>query len=659
MSTGSVIPQAIFYLGSKVTPDNALLAAAGTESFYYSNVKANALDEKSFFRADKVVKWIRETAVAHINTIQTLFNLINFSAICYLAYKLTEEIQKYNFTAVVWLSTTFFETFPVIIVAGLAFGIGGYINHRYKKSLPPAEERTNGQVTITEGIHGKQTFSRYLHITKSVVTFTMLFFAKNRFGLVLGLIGSGYSFFKNENIKWINFSRTWDINNGTVRDAKVTYHMLKLSPSDPSTDDCAICLSNEPQLEMAFCTSHLFHTNCIGMNVEANSHKLLNNARFTRVRTETNNNGSRSVSYHYDVTLEGNNLPACPTCRAIPQQNGCSVEVFDWEHMKTYYTKASINRGHPSKFESFYAAYNVFQASLTYLQKYPELAAGIYKIQKLMLVTDAIGLVWSAGLLIQRCVEKFCPADSSRSKKCLFVLAVIIGIVATSALSYFVILQLNAYLKSAVILKDLLQKLPIPAESLKGVSVDWTTPSSFQMIQTLFLSRIIVSVALACFSKNRRTNLVSAVAQILGFANISSLRWIGFSQTLQSPLNDIVKSGGSHTIFLDTNSMERLYIDSEFMVNSTIAAQPAKLQPMLSSIQDYMSKLLDKSHWNRYWNITRNQYGMETDRALRYGTTLQKNVLQAVDGAAPPFSADVSMVAYDSFYQKYAIVEIS
>ena len=42
-------------------------------------------------------------------------------------------------------------------------------------------------------------------------------------------------------------------------------------------------------------------------------------------------------------------------------------------------------------FEKLYAIYNVAQAGLSYLQKYPELAVQIFTIQRVLLVTDFLG----------------------------------------------------------------------------------------------------------------------------------------------------------------------------------------------------------------------------------------------------------------------------
>lgn len=642
----SNVARLALYVAEQASWEGALAAVSTAESGFYASLKVGLLE------ANKAIRWIRETAISRITEIQFLFDSINFATICYFSYNLAEALtERYAFSILIqvgpWITGA---AIAAIVMVGTYFVL--------KKCYPDETlVSSNNKVDIE-----KKANRGFVQTSKLVVNIALFIFAKNRLALGIGLLASAYSCFKNSKIKWLSFTREFPIqlhqNFRTVANRlTITYNMLSV-PVDKSheNDDCMVCMNKEAE-KVSTCARHVLCMDCAKRVVEEKSDHLVRNLNYTRVETKNYTNGRYTHStWHYDIRMPLENLPNCTKCNFPPLQNSCTGRVNDLQHGDLHANfiipRPSVDR--QPMFEKLNAAYNIVQAGFSYLQTYPELAEGIFKIQKVFIVTDLIILGATCGYLTKRVWEKLNMNDRSTKARILFVLATVTTAVAAGALSYLIVMQLNAYLQSAVVLKDLLQKLPISPELIQNLSANWTVPTAQKFIQCLYVNRIMATVALSFFSKQRALNLISAAAQLFGLGSISSLKFIDFTQNIDWPLTKVLANGGTFSDpSLHTYSLSNFSATGTYMVPSSCAKDPAHMQTIMQSIYDHSNRIFDNSDWYSYWNIYYS-YGVETSRTLMYRVTLQNINPGSCGCTLSPSLTDLAMSGYDRDVNRYA-----
>lgn len=640
----SQVPQFVFYLGSQATPEAISATSSTFEGGFYASLRVGAM------QASRIVKWVQESAISRIHEIQMIFNAANALIVVYYAKKIVDKTQNhFQFSVVDLTSAWTFGILPVVLTTGIAFAIGMLITNRLSKDTT-ANEVYDPAFTISEKMIIQQEIAKALHVTKLVLNIGLACMAKNRFWFLVGLAGSGYSLFKNSSIQWLRFSRGFEIQNQNlpgIRRATITYKMLALKPGSSMVNEtCAICL--EKPVDMAFCINHVFHKNCMKQLVATKSANFMNGLQI--IKQIMPNNQNRTKKCNYFVTVPEQNLPNCPQCRDFPLQNDCDILIHD-STFGNCDARVTIQRQkdnqYQSLFEKFYAAYNIVQVSLAYLQQYPELAAGIYSIQQVMIVTDIFGLLGTAYYLQKQVQEKL-HISVGGLRETMYRVAAVATFVAMGALSFFVALQINTYLQSALVLKDILAQLEISPDILKTIDVQW---ASATILQSLYLMRMTMSVALGFFSKQRLLSLWNVAAQAFSFTAISRLKWIVFSQTLTDyPLRKAFAEGGTHTLNLDEWSLSDLTVKSEFLVSSSCTKETHHVKSVLKSIYGCMSKLLDKSSWDRYLETIYTSNGVKISRKIYYSVNLQNNPVLPCDCTLIPSLTRLSMSGRDAWY---------
>lgn len=643
-STSSRVPQLILGLGAKTTLETVSAASSLCEGAFYASVRANSGE------SHKIVKWIRETAVSRIHEIQLLFNVANALFILQSAEKFITEVQdRFQFSIVDLAAAWTYNALPLIVVIGTAFAIGKLAIILFSK--PSAAAETIGDVTISKGASTQQEIAKALHVTKLVLTIGLSCLAKNRFWFVVGLLGSGYNLLKNANIEWLQFSRKFDIpDHDTISGGTVTYNMLALDPEDSGSDEtCAIC--QDSNVDTAFCVNHLFCKQCISKTVVTNSEHFMNDSNIERwVTTEEHDPAGliTSTRYDYFAKIPEENLAPCPLCRTFPMQNDISLLISDTALKSgSKYAHVSIERtseDDPALFEKLYSAYNIVQAGLAYLQQYPELAAPIFTLQKVMMVTDLIGLAGTVDQLQKNVQRKW-----GFSKKTMHI-ASTVAFVATAALACLAIFLLNDYLKPVFVLKELLTQFGISPEILSTIDTQWARA---EPLQVLYLVRLIMSVALGFFSKQRWLTFGSIAAQIFSLNAISQLNFIRFSQTLSDyPLRQIFGEGAAHTSSLNGWSLSDLTVNGEFLVDSSCAKDADQASSTLKSTYDCMSKLLHESSWDRY--LRKVHYlglgELFSTQEIHYSVDLQPPLITAFGSYVSPTLTGISMSGNDISY---------
>ncbi len=648
ISEYSRVAGTVTYLASQITAEGLIAASSALEAGFYGSLKLNSTDDY------KAVKWIRKFAVEHIRAIQTLFNTVNAAASLYYAKRLlTLAETRFNFSASAIISLPFklllkhpYLAGPSILAASAVL-TGGLLLY-FRLTRTPEKEIPPGQIVVSEGKSTAQQFAKFFHTTKLVCNCVLLALSKGSPAQTVDLPGTLYSILQNSQIKWIHFTqiqkcpRPVDVDlNGYIQKIKATYNMLQL-PANPKIDNsegCGICYESNRVLESALCANHIFCRSCLEAEVKNKNKTILDGARYTLFETKHyTNNAPTHTTYSYQSTLQEGQMPRCPLLCEIPLQNYCDLSITN-STRGTLTTHPDVEgdvskKSHKQSAQllaQLSATYSIVQAGLAYLQTYPQLAASIYKIQCVMGVVDCFALLGTGIALSTRVTKKW---GVNLKKSMSARIGLIAAVIGTGAISHFSMLQINAYLKSAIILKDVLSKLPIDADQLKNISASWNAPFSHQTLQCLFLSRIATSVASAYFAKNRQMHFLAAAAQMFALAGLSSLRWIEFQQTFNWPLKTFINQGAILSENVKPNSIRELIVASQFLVSRFQAIDATRLQAQLQAIYNFTQKAFENSSWNSFWAW--HQVGNVSYYLPHYAIRLQNNVMEIASHLVPP-----------------------
>ncbi len=639
MACRSKVVDAVLFLGSQVTPERVIAGTAALEALFYGCLKVNPNQEPA------IVHWMRDTTAEYIREVQTLFNLVNAAASLYYAKRFLESANsRFYFAATLPQNLT--RHLPLALATA---SIGALILHNFlSHSCLKNPEPKPGDVLTSESTYRTQTLAKTLHTTKLILNAAWGVFSRDRMAQVFDLLQTGYSYAQNLKVNWLKYSWVGDTDkpeftgNG-IEAVFVTYSFLRRPVNDPPVDECGSCFEDAIKKDVAWCSNHLSHLECVKKTLASPTRtgRILNKSRFQAIRT----------SYHpsapllgYRVTLNPENVQNCPTCRRIPPASSYDIQVKNKTGI--FESTAAIgetdpallqSKAHAEKMdmliENLVAAYSIVQVGLAYLQTYPQLAGTIYKIQSAMILIDLCSLFAVGVTLKKRVASKWEEGfQNPLMNKILFPAAVTM----TFAFSYFAVFQLNAYSKSTLILKDLVSKLLINPDPLKTLSAEWTSPISHTLLQSLYMSRVIGSLALACFTENRRANIVSAVAQLLSLAGLSSLKWIEFQQRIGWPLWAIVAPGkGVLSSNLRLNSVSELTLTSRFLVAGQYANDSNHLHDTLQSINNFVRRTFDHSSWD---SLRLDQE--EWIRHPHFVVHLQNKMIEFVGKTVAPFFWD-------------------
>jgi|694.fasta_scaffold148748_2 hypothetical protein len=635
-TASSFIPQLIHTIGSNLSWNEGAVISSTLEAAFYGSLKGGMQN------TGRVLNWIRETSISHVNKIQVLFNIANGAITFYFANSLTNEIlERFAISQIFegeygWV----LKSISIAPALGIVTFLGVLVINRFSPPLKAPQSTTN-QTAISATLSTQQKIAKVLHIAKLALSVALACFAQNQMYFAISLVGTTYSLWKNLQLKWLTFSRTINLNLPPIYKADQTYHMFALPPSS-TKDQCSICL--EEDVETSFCAKHAYHEPCISELIEKKDIEFIQNANLRKIETKHYQNGVYTHSnYHWEAKIPENDLPNCAMCRDFPAQNTLELKIHDTEHgklpcnvtiVKSEERTQKISANRQKIFENLYAIYNVAQAGLAYLQTYPELAASIFNIQELMIFTDLIAYAASGYLLTKKIGEKLKLQNSLAFKA-----AAVAVLVAAAAASYFAILQINAYLTPALDLKDLLKQLPIPAQN--GIEISWNAPYTLPIIQCLYLSRMTASIALAVFSSQRKANLLSAACQLFSLIGISNLKWMEFGLTLAWPLKKINEEGGN--VFLSAYDLKSLTLTTYSLID------PKNLQSNLQAIYNHATSFFNNSSWSRHWLVSYKN-GIEISRKLVYTITLQNNSLVPSLGTFFPSLVNYSINLIDNIY---------
>ncbi len=291
--------------------------------------------------------------------------------------------------------------------------------------------------------------------------------------------------------------------------------------------------------------------------------------------------------------------------------------------------------------DKFYTVYNVAQAGLSYLQKYHELAAMIFKIQKVLIVVDIIGL----GCTVYSLYGSIRKKMHNVSAKKMVVLS-IISAVALAAISYGAVLGIQTYFKPSFNPAEILSGLDISAEKLKGINLSWDAPFIQTAMQCLYVSRIVATFTSVFFSKNPKLCMVSALSQTFSLFRISQLRWLKLEQTLEGGFPAFWSWEG-----LTTNRIQLKHVITKAtcMIHPSCTKEASHLQAAVQSIYKYVDTLFKKESLKPYWRV-RFRDGIEVGRTLYYEVVVSGHAPDPCACTLPIKLVELTMKAVDIYH---------
>lgn len=677
----SEVPKWFFWVGSQI-PKVAHEHGGFTvlESAFHKAIVSTSKNNP------KIVQSVHEFAVAYIHEIQIVFNLINLSSLVFYGKTLIDEInKKYSFKVLNKVIEYTHAYFVSVLLVGTIFGSVCYILSKKQKVTPPRlqvvqEGAGTAHIEITNKQSGEQMFAQPIHLTKLILSTSLVFFGQNRLGYAVNTLGTLYSHHINSNLRWLNYSRKFPSepiqfdgpNPGLytrygnpafrISQTKITYNLLSLPYKGADNEDCAICTDSKPDMKLH--GFHAYHEDCLGDWIANNTQHFNDGSLISRTALHHERNHVYThTTYSFGADLSEKNLPTCPECRDMPNQNRLNVEVTDHD-IGTRSASVNIVRPYKSQqklFEKFYAAYNFAQAGFAYLQKYPELATTIVTIQRIALCIDAIGLVISTYYLYNNLfpgiprdlregetIEQRRRLEKSQNQK---FIAFVAAAITLPLISYFGVKLINRLMRPNIVIKDLLATMNLSPEFKAEATLDWKAPWKHEATQAIHLCRLVTTAALTYFSPLSKSNLISLAAQTYTLHGISSLRWITLNQFIANPVQRAVSQGA----WLTTNQISNMNLKAHFLTYPSCSSDSVHLQSTIEAIQDYTNRLFEGSVWSSFWRIIR-QNGVEVSRFLVYKIELKAKEIMDCACTLKPSLSEISGSLTDNFYGS-ALVE--
>lgn len=552
----SLIPQTALFLASNLSGSFPACISTTLEGAFYSSLKSNT--------ADSFQNNVSDFCISFIHQIQFGFIALNAGIIWYLAFQIFQD----HYTS-------------IGLGAGVCLASWG-IHAWQDQCAQPQEKKTIDNVGIQEATTFAQDVTKSVHLAKLILYGLAIVSGKNVFSSSITLVGSLHNYYKNHQLKWIQFTQKSNIRykdkipmegftSPTIeREATVSYKMLNLAPTSSLTQKtCSICHEVKSPVDMGFCSRHAFHKDCLEKYVIHSSENFLKDASLRKTHVvETGRTYREYDKFH--AVIPQKNLPRCPNCRTFPEQN--FIEVFLPGCSSSTSLTRIQNRSKPllPLFETLYSAYNMARAGLSSLQQYSELTALVFKVECVFFLTDIAGYGITLYYLHHK-IQEFLKI--SEEQESMYHTAFAAVALALAAFSYGISFKLRKLLDAS-------------SPALKGLAhsnLKWGTPFIFTAMHCLAMNRIIATLALSFFSKNFWANRLSLISQIFSFYHFSKLRWIESTELFE------------YSNKKTSLSPKQLTIRSFFLVPGSCIKDPSHLKSIVSAIQEYGQKVLNNS----------------------------------------------------------------
>lgn len=606
LHTSGIIPQWFLDFHSQFTWEIPAGFTSLAEHVFYSyiqGVEENSPDKK-----------IADFCITHFNEIQFAFNVINAGTVALLA----QEFFGLPFISIVLC--------PIIIT---------FLNILIIDHSRPVEVKETDRVSVSDIVTTQQTWAKVLHLSKILFNILFIAYGKSSTFTYFCLAGTAYSFMKNHHLKWAEFTCSFS----SPYYSNCTYTFLKLSPPLNLRDKiCTICSKNSPDLDLAFCPSHAFHSDCI------TNHLMTILPNIQEKETVLDPIGPFFPFFRHNIliTQDANriplsNYPTCPVCKQIP--NHSTLESNTIEIEKPPVESNIVLR------RFIFPFYQVLKIGLAILQTYPELAPTLFKIQQVLLIPDLMNFLSTCFFLQEEMISTF-DVDKDHS---LVFLALTMG--ACFIASYFFLQRINMVTNPSTDLQSLANSLPVGGGKLH---LSWSSLKIHTFMCCLISTHLIASVALILLSEKQHLSPVNTVTQILNLAvSLSTLlnfRWISFTYLLNKPLQYALENGGSIGSSLYPSDLKSLSYEGVMMIPPSCSYQHSHLESVVHSIQEFCQNLFKQSIWKDvYWMVTY-QNGVEIGRTLYYDVLFKNVSILQCDCTLPIAVASQAITAIDNLF---------
>jgi hypothetical protein len=639
--SSSEAPRWIFNLAARAantTIDQLFAVCTGMERIFYASLYTSSPNRP------KWVKQIQVVAKENIHNIQNGFFFLNLGASVLCAWDLLLKIEKQFSIVIVSRSRTLDEkmVWPVLLTLTTLLASAALLWNKW--SMPPQTVPRADEMEMSERFDVLQQGAQLLHLARLAMYVALAYLSRDRFWPIVNAIGSALNLYNLlSNPQRVLFSKVCEEGLGLLRQdgitsVKFTYETRASSHGDFSaeSDECPICF--DPKPDVFFCTNHRFCRECLKNYLGSKVAELIGASQYTLTVMQHYVDGSPTHTTHeYAIDVPETALPSCPLCRDHPKQNTCELTVSEagYGQCRTFTNIVREDSGQSPLFEKLHAAYSVAQAGLAFLQRYPELAVVTFKIQRALIISDVVFLVFTVRHLYEKFKKKI-----ARSARVVFATGL-------SVIPLAILLYKIKKLKYGLPSQETLLGLQSSLQLAQGIKViGWDSPLIHRLMQAVYIHRAAASIAMAYYSEKPGVSLLAAGAQIFSLSMLAQMKWLSLEQILEWPLGKIVAAGGTLDRYLSEQHLKRLAVRTSVLVHPTDFHKPMRLQSAVTWACDYMNRLFDHSFWERYWKIY-SVKGIEVARDLNYSVVLGDAALQTYTDAHCPFLVNAAMAATD------------
>jgi hypothetical protein len=669
----SLVPRLIWGLAAR--SEGLLAGYQIAEALYHATLHMHPSE-----RGSRVYK-LYNTILAQTRLAQTTFQGVDGITIFLCARRVLEQVRGRSPSFASYSATRAQESAWAIALTGVVCALAMGLLKTIHRSLP--HETTQGNTdrlnyTATLGWNTRQLSLQAPQMARILLEVALACLSKHPFWSACGAVASTASLINTLRIRQLSVTATLNQERQDAIGRHQSAEQQRLSPTplwqdpyftpwpDPTyayiaqatvttqflspaavDEECLICLESLANTPTANpCPNeHPLHMRCLSEQL-ANCMQTLahnNGLRTTKVTVQDELGRRMHEYYRHRVEINAsdlNQLFQCSQCRAPilfePVIEDALVHC-DYRGAKDAKLAESLTIIDPSRaplFARLCTAYNVAQAVLARLYRYPELAPHLWSIQKLSLAFDLIEFSHTLYALHQKMKTK---RYGTEERNLTFSFKYVAGAVSLLALSCLAVKGLGRFLYPHALLKELVS-------TSNALDIRWDAPRIYFAIQSLALSRAVASFALSFFSSQARQDRFNALANLCTAAGLSQLRWLCVTKTLLNPLAHAASTGGLISGLLNKKNVKQLEMDCFFMVPSSCAFHREHLRSVVHAISDYTRQMFDASHWTFDWSvITRN--GVRSD-SIYLGVQLKSRALASCTCTLLPQMTDSTMRAF-------------
>lgn len=171
---------------------------------------------------------------------------------------------------------------------------------------------------------------------------------------------------------------------------------------------------------------------------------------------------------------------------------------------------------------------------------------------------------------------------------------------------------------------------------LNEIKVKWEIPSSQRITQMIYVTQIVISVAMIILSSSPLFFAINAGLQIYGLAKITSCKWIRFDRSFPIFNRDRTEGPQKFTLsyFFSTlapkNNQENCAICLEDKPTSSFCSEHAFHNLcLIGQIYGKSNYFFNHLKYKRIHVVERNQYGVQTGERIDYRVELKKDNMPA------------------------------